>query len=148
MEKKFHSSTLKKSIRISTSPEKAWTNISKIAQLQWLDGIKSSKFLSEKTRGIGATRRISFLDGTIVKELVVGWRPKNYFSFIAVSGLPLRGYHATISIINKKNRQVDVEWESFFSSKLMTNDEFNSFFRRLSDFYTESLKNLKNSLEK
>tara|TARA_B100001750_G_scaffold1674_1_gene1406 strand:+ start:2185 stop:2631 length:447 start_codon:yes stop_codon:yes gene_type:complete len=148
MEKKFHSSTLKKSIRISTSPEKAWTNISKIAQLQWLDGIKSSKFLSEKTRGIGATRRISFLDGTIVKEIVVGWRPKNYFSYIAVSGLPLRGYHATISIINKKNRQVDVEWESFFSSKLMTNDEFNSFFRRLSDFYTESLKNLKNSLEK
>jgi len=148
MEKKFHSSTLKKSIRISTSPEKAWTNISKIAQLQWLDGIKSSKFLSEKTRGIGATRRISFLDGTIVKEIVVGWRPKNYFSYIAVSGLPLRGYHATISIINKKNRQVDVEWESFFSSKQMTNDEFNSFFRRLSDFYTESLKNLKNSLEK
>jgi len=148
MEKKFHSSTLKKSIRISTSPEKAWTNISKIAQLQWLDGIKSSKFLSEKTRGIGATRRISFLDGTIVKEIVVGWRPKNYFSYIAVSGLPLRGYHATISIIKKKNRQVDVEWESFFSSKLMTNDEFNSFFRRLSDFYTESLKNLKNSLEK
>ena len=148
MEKKFHSSTLKKSIRISTSPEKAWTNISKIAQLQWLDGIKSSKFLSEKTRGIGATRRISFLDGTIVKEIVVGWRPKNYFSYIAVSGLPLRGYHATISIINKKNRQVDVEWESFFSSKLMTNDEFNSFFRRLSDFYTESLKNLKNLLEK
>ena len=144
MEKKFHSSTLKKSIRISTSPEKAWTNISKIAQLQWLDGIKSSKFLSEKTRGIGATRRISFLDGTIVKEIVVGWRPKNYFSYIAVSGLPLRGYHATISIINKKNRQVDVEWESFFSSKQMTNDEFNSFFRRLSDFYTESLKNLKN----
>ena len=148
MEKKFHSSTLKKSIRISTSPEKAWTNISKIAQLQWLDGIKSSKFLSEKTRGIGATRRISFLDGTIVKEIVVGWRPKNYFSYIAVSGLPLRGYHATISIINKKNSQVDVEWESFFSSKQMTNDEFNSFFRRLSDFYTESLKNLKNSLEK
>ena len=148
MEKKFHSSTLKKSIRISTSPEKAWTNISKIAQLQWLDGIKSSKFLSEKTRGIGATRRISFLDGTIVMEIVVGWRPKNYFSYIAVSGLPLRGYHATISIINKKNRQVDVEWESFFSSKQMTNDEFNSFFRRLSDFYTESLKNLKNSLEK
>jgi len=148
MEKKFHSSTLKKSIRISTSPEKAWTNISKIAQLQWLDGIKSSKFLSEKTRGIGATRRISFLDGTIVKEIVVGWRPKNYFSYIAVSGLPLRGYHATISIINKKNRQVDVEWESFFSSKQMTNDEFNSFFRRLSNFYAESLKNLKNSLEK
>ena len=148
MEKDFHSSTLKKSIKISTSPEKAWTMISKIAQLQWLDGIKSSKFLSEKTRGIGATRRISFLDGTIVKEIVVGWRPKNYFSYIAVSGLPLRGYHATISIINKKNRQVDVEWESFFSSKQMTNDEFNSFFRRLSDFYTESLKNLKNSLEK
>ena len=148
MEKDFHSSTLKKSIKISTSPEKAWTMISKIAQLQWLDGIKSSKFLSEKTRGIGATRRISFLDGTIVKEIVVGWRPKNYFSYIAVSGLPLRGYHATISIINKKNRQVDVEWESFFSSKLMTNDEFNSFFRRLSDFYTESLKNLKNLLEK
>ena len=148
MTKEFHTGTLKKSIRIYTAPDKAWNKLSKIAELHWLDGINSSKFLSEKTRGVGTIRRISFLDGTIVKEIVVGWKPKNYFSYIAVSGLPLRGYHATISIVNKKNKHVDVEWESFFSSKQMTNDEFRSFFMRLSNFYTESLKNLKNSLEK
>ena len=88
------------------------------------------------------------MDGTIVKEIIVGWRPKKYFSYIAVSGLPLRGYHATISITIKNDQCVNIEWQSFFSSELMTKKEFNNFFKLLTEFYTESLKNLKIILEK
>jgi len=148
MEKIYHSGTLKKSIIISVESEKAWRFLSQITKLPWLSGIKSSKFLSDKKRGIGAIRRISFLDGTIVKEIIVGWKPKKYFSYIAVSGLPLRGYHATISISERKKQNLNIEWQSFFSSKLMTKTEYNEFYKLLSDFYVESLNNLKITLEK
>ena len=148
MEKIYHSGTLKKSIDVFVDPEKAWNILSKIADLEWLSGIKSSRFLSSKKRGVGAIRRISFIDGTNVKEIIVGWRPKKYFSYIAVSGLPLRGYHATISITIKNDQCVNIEWQSFFSSELMTKKEFNNFFKLLTEFYTESLKNLKIILEK
>ena len=147
MEKIYHLGTLKKSIDVFTEPEKAWSVLSKITDLGWLSGIKSSKFLTPKKSGTGAIRRISFMDGTIVKEIIVGWRPKKYFSYIATSGLPLRGYHATISISKEKN-MVKIEWESFFSSDLMGKKEFNDFVELLSNFYTLSLKNLRTSMEK
>ena len=88
------------------------------------------------------------MDGTNVEEIIVGWRPKKYFSYIAISGLPLRGYHATISITAKNDNSVTVEWESFFSSELMTYSEFREFYKLLSHFYANSLKNLQVSLEK
>jgi len=148
MEKSYHSNTLKKSVTINTNLEKTWNVISKINELKWLENIKTSKFLTNKKRGIGATRRISFMDGTIVDEIIVGWKPKKYFSYIAISGLPLRGYHATISINVKDKNSLIVKWESFFSSQLMGEKEFKEFYKLLSDFYANSLKNLRTSLEK
>ena len=148
MEKVYHSDTIKKSLRIKVRSEKAWDFISKITELDWLDGIKTCKHSSTKNRGAGASRNISFVDGTNVEEIIVGWKPKKYFSYIAVSGLPLRGYHATISIIERKNNSIDLEWESFFSSELMTKKEFTDFVEVLSNFYTISLRNLKISMEK
>ena len=88
------------------------------------------------------------MDGTIVDEIIVGWKPKKYFSYIAISGLPLRGYHATISINVKDKNSLIVKWESFFSSQLMGEKEFKEFYKLLSDFYANSLKNLRTSLEK
>jgi len=147
MEKDFHSGTIKKSITIRTTSEKTWKVISKITDLRWLDNFKSARFSTGKKRGIGARRIISFLDGTIVNEIIIGWRPKKYFSYIATSGLPLRGYHATISITNNRNKSVNVEWESYFSSELITKQEFDEFSNFLENFYYVSLKNLKNVLE-
>ena len=129
MEKSYHADTLKKSVTIAASLQKTWNVVSKIVNLMWLDNIKTARFLSAKTRGIGATRHISFMDGTNVEEIIVGWKPKKYFSYIAISGLPLRGYHATISITAKNENSVIVEWESFFSSELMTNNEFREFHK-------------------
>ena len=138
----MNSGSVKKSVIIETDLEKAWTKISKIAKLDWLEGQKSTKFLGDKKTGIGTKRLISFEDGSKVEEHVVGWKPKEYFSYIAVSGLPLEAYHATISIEKDKKKSIKVTWESYFASK-STKNEFDEFIMFLSNFYAQSLKNLK-----
>ena len=138
----MNSNSVKKSIIIDTDLDKAWSKINKIANLDWLDGQISTKFLSEKKTGVGAKRLISFEDGSKVEEHVVGWKSKKYFSYIAVSGLPLEAYHATISIEKDNNKSVKVTWESYFASK-STKNEFDEFRKFLSNFYSKSLKNLK-----
>ena len=138
----MNSNSVKKSIIIDTDLDKAWSKISKIANLDWLEGQISTKFLSEKKTGVGAKRLISFEDGSKVEEHVVGWKSKKYFSYIAVSGLPLEAYHATISIEKDNNKSVKVTWESYFASK-STKNEFDEFRKFLSYFYSKSLKNLK-----
>ena len=95
--KDYHNGIVKKSITINASKEKVWKKISNIIELEWLEGIKIVKSISSKKQGIGAIRELEFQDGSIIKEFIVGWKNNEYFSYIAVSGLPLRGYHATIS---------------------------------------------------
>ena len=137
----MNSGSVKKSVIIDTDLDKVWSKISKISKLDWLQGQKSTIFLGDRKNGIGAKRLISFEDGSDVEEHIVGWRPKEYFSYIAVSGLPLDAYHATISI-EKIKKSVKITWESYFASK-STKNEFEEFVEFLSNFYTQSLKNLK-----
>ena len=137
----MNSGSIKKSVIINTDLDKAWSKISKITKLDWLQGQKSTKFLGEKKTGIGSKRLISFEDGSEVEEHIVGWRVREYFSYIAISGLPLNAYHATISI-EKKEKSVKITWESYFSSD-STKNEFDEFVLFLSNFYVQSLKNLK-----
>ena len=137
----MNSGSVKKSVIIDDDLEKVWSKISKITKLDWLEGQKSTKLLGEKKSGIGAKRLISFEDGTDVEEHIVGWRTKEYFSYIAISGLPLDAYHATISI-EKIKKSVKITWESYFASK-STKNKFEEFVVFLSNFYAQSLKNLK-----
>ena len=138
----MNSGSVKKSVIIETNLEKVWTKISKIVKLDWLDGQKSTKFLGEKKTGVGAKRLISFEDGSDVEEHIVGWKPKEYFSYIAVSGLPLEAYHATISLEKKSSKSIKITWESYFAAK-SAKGEFDQFVIFLSNFYAQSLKNLK-----
>ena len=138
----MNSGSVKKSVIINTDLEKAWSKISKIGKLDWLEGQKSTKFLGDRKSGIGAKRLISFEDGSEVEEYVTGWKTKEYFSYIAVSGLPLDAYHATISIEKNKSKSVKITWESYFASKSIKN-VFEEFVEFLSNFYSQSLKNLK-----
>ena len=137
----MNSGSIKKSVIIDTDLDKAWSKISKITKLDWLQGQKSTKFLGDKKTGIGSKRLISFEDGSNVEEHIVGWRAREYFSYIVISGLPLNAYHATISI-EKKEKSVKITWESYFSSDSAKN-EFEEFILFLSSFYVQSLKNLK-----
>ena len=137
----MNSGSVKKSVIIDADVEKVWSKVSKITKLDWLNGQKSTKYLSEKKSGVGSKRLISFEDGSDVEEHIVGWKPKEYFSYIAISGLPLNAYHATISV-QKSNKNTKVTWESYFASD-NTKKEFDEFIKFLSNFYAQSLKNLK-----
>jgi hypothetical protein len=137
---------VKKSVIVKTDINDVWNYVSKITSLNWLEGQKSTKLLSQKKRGVSTARLISFEDGSTVKEYIVGWHPKKYFSYIATSGLPLNSYHATISM-NRIENGVKITWESYFSSNEEKSD-FNAFTKFLSQFYVSSLKNLKVELEK
>ena len=92
-------------------------------------------------------RKITFEDGNDVEEHVVGWKDGEYFSYIAVSGLPLRAYHATISM-KKTGKSIQITWQSYFNSEKMNKTEFSEFVTFLGSFYYDSLKKLKTVLEK
>jgi len=147
--KSFHSGIVKKSIRINQTRDKVWKKISNIVGLpEWLIDVKKTVYLSKTKRGIGAIRNIRFNDGNEIEEHVVAWENKKYFSYIATSGLPLRVYHATISIRSDAKKSTTVTWQSYLNSKKMSKREFNEFVDFMGKFYQASLKNLKSVLEK
>ena len=105
-------------------------------------------YLSKVKRGVGAIRNITFDDGNQIEEHIVAWDNKKSFSYLAVTGLPLRIYHATISIQPQTAKSTGVTWQSYFNSKKMTKKEFNEFVSFMGSFYQASLRNLKSKLEK
>jgi len=147
--KSFHSGIVKKSIRINQTQDKVWKKISNIVGLpEWLIDVKKTVYLTKTKRGIGTIRNITFDDGNQIEEQVVAWENKKYFSYLATSGLPLRVYHATISIRRNAKKSTTVTWQSYVNSKKMSKREFNEFVDFMGKFYQASLKNLKLVLEK
>jgi len=147
--KSFHTGTVKKTIKIKTSKDKVWRKISNIIGLPtWLIDVKKTIYLSKKKRGVGAIRLITFTDGNEIEEHVVAWKDREYFTYIATEGLPLRAYVATISIRRKSNKLVEVTWQSYINSKKMSKKQFIEFLAFMGSFYEASLENLKIILEK
>ena len=149
MAKTYHTGMVKKSILIKSSKDKVWKKVSNIVGLpEWLIDVKKTVYLSKKRRGVGAIRNITFADGNQIEEHVVSWNDKKSFSYIATTGLPLRIYHATISIDGISSKSTKVTWQSYLNSKKMTKNQFDEFVKFMNDFYQASLKNLKSKLEK
>ncbi len=148
-QKTYRSGMVKKSILINASRDKVWNKVSNIVGLpEWLVDVKKTVYLSKTKRGVGTIRNITFDDGNQIEEHVVSWDTKKSFSYIAVSGLPLRVYHATVSIQPQTTKSTRVTWQSYLNSKKMTKKEFNEFISFMGSFYQASLKNLKLKLEK
>jgi len=146
--KKFHSGAVKKQILINATHDKVWKKISNIVGLPiWIDEIKKATYLSKIRHGVGAIRKLTFDDGNVIEEHVVMWSPKHFFSYIATTGLPLRVYHATLSIQSKNKKSVYLIWSAYLNSKKMTAMEFKDFVLYLEAFYEKSLRNLKFQLE-
>ena len=143
---KKHVGSAKRSVVVKASVETVWKKLSKITKLDWLEEQKSSKFLSQKKYGVGAIRLISFEDGSDVEEHVVEWSTKKGFSYIAITGLPLLAYLATISMKKVGSGRVKVTWQSYFVSD-KKKKEFLEFSKFLSRFYSKSLQNLKSDIE-
>ena len=146
MTKKYTGSA-KRSVIIDADVETIWKKLSKITKLDWLEEQKSSKFLSQKKYGVGAIRLISFEDGSDVEEHVVEWSPKKGFSYIAITGLPLLAYLATITMKKTNRGSVKVTWQSYFVSN-KKKKEFLEFSKFLNQFYTKSLQNLKSDIQR
>ena len=148
MAKTFHSGSIKKSIIIKSNQEKVWRTISDIVGLpKWVVDVKSCKFKTKTKRGIGAIREIIFLDGNKIEEHVISWDTNESFSYVAVSGLPLRAYVATITLSKQTKNSTRVIWKSYLNSKKMTQKEFTEFLVFMGTFYQSSLENLKMLLE-
>lgn len=147
--KSFHTGTVKKTIKIKASKDKVWRKISNIIGLPtWLVDVKKTVYLSKKKRGVGTIRLITFADGNKIEEHVVAWKDKEYFTYIATEGLPLRAYVATISIRARSNKPVELTWQSYINSKKMSEKQFIEFLAFMGSFYEASLENLKIILEK
>lgn len=146
--KKFHSGIVKKRVLINCTEDKVWKKISNIVGLpEWINAIKKASYLSKIKRGVGAIRGLTFDDGNVIEEHIVMWSPKQSFSYVATTGLPLRVYHATLSIQPKNKKSVYLTWSSYLNSKKMTTKQFKEFVLYLETFYEKSLRNIKNQLE-
>ena len=149
MKKSFHTGSVKKTIKIKASNEKVWRKISNIAGLPtWVVDVKKTTYLSKKKKDVGAVRLITFSDGNKIEEHVAAWKNKEYFTYIATEGLPLRAYVATISIKKKSTKLTELTWQSYLNSKKMSEKEFLEFLAFMGAFYEASLENLKAILEK
>jgi hypothetical protein len=142
-----HVGSAKRNVVVKASVETVWKKLSKITKLDWLEEQKSAKFLTQKKYGVGAIRLISFEDGSDVEEHIVEWYPKRGFSYIAITGLPLLAYLATISMKKISNGRVKVTWQSYFVSD-KKKKEFLEFSKFLNQFYSKSLHSLKLDIER
>ena len=148
VKKSFHTGSVKKTITIKASKEKVWRKISNIAGLSsWVIDVKKTTYLSKKRRDVGAIRMITFTDGNTIEEHIVAWKEKEYFTYVATYGLPLRVYVATIAIKSKNKKTTQLTWQSYFNSKKMSVKQFLKFVTCMGTFYEASLENLKRSLE-
>ena len=139
--KKFYSGTIRKQVLISASPDKVWrtvTNVGKVAGQ--LDEIRRVSIVSKTKRGLGTIRELVFADGSIVEEHTVLWNPKHSFSYVAITGLPMRVYHATFSIRPKSKRSAYLVLSTYLSSEKMTERQFEEFVLDLDRFYVKMLE--------
>ena len=143
-----YSGTVSQSITVDASSSTIWKAIGNFVGLtDWVIDVKKTEFLSKIKQGLGAARKITFADGSQVIEYAVGWKEKEYLSYVATSGLPLNGYHATIAI-TPKGKSSQVTWSSFLVSNSSDKKQFEEFLIFMESFYGKSLKNLKVMLEK
>ncbi|HSF27439.1 MAG TPA: SRPBCC family protein, partial [Nitrosopumilaceae archaeon] len=99
MATQFLNGTVTRSVVVHVSPQKAWRRLSEIGNLaRWIVSIKKCVITSKKRKGVGATRLITFNDGSVIEEQIVIWNSGKSFSYLVIGKiLPFRAYFATLS---------------------------------------------------
>ena len=142
-----YAATVEQHTTINALPKVVWGHIGNVVGLtEWVVDVKKTEFLSKIRRGVGAIRKIAFLDGSQVIEYVVGWNPEHHLSYVATSGLPLDVYHATLSL-SPKGKSTLLSWSSFLISNSPDKKQFEEFLSFIDGFYEKSLQNLKKRIE-
>lgn len=109
--------TVSRSVLIGADARAVWAAVSRIMDLEeWVAGVESVRAETAERGGVGAVRAITFGDGAVVRERVVGWVEGVHLSYIMLDGLPLASYHATISVSPQGRRAARVTWRSHFGA--------------------------------
>lgn len=146
--KRFQSGVVKRSVVIHSTREKVWRTISNITNLpQWVSIIKKTVLKSKIKSGVGAIRDVILDDNTVLEEHIVDWQEGRSFSYVAVTGMPVRTYFATLSIKPRDRKSVTLTWSCYINSKKITSSEFKRLKCDLDSQYKTSLQYLKSKLE-
>ena len=145
--RRFHSGVVKRSVLIHSTKEKVWRTLSNITNLpQWATGVKKTVLKSKIKRGVGAIRDVILDDNTVLEEHIVDWQDDHSFSYVAVTGMPVRTYFAMLSIKPRNRNSVTLTWSCYVNTKKITTSEFKHLKSDLDSLYKTSLKNLKSKL--
>ena len=124
--RRLHSGVVKRSVIIHSTKEKVWRTISNITNLpRWVSVIKKTILKSKIKKGVGAIRDVILDDNTVLEEHIVDWQEGSSFSYVAVTGMSVRTYFATLSIKPGDRNSVILTWSCYINSKKITRDEFN-----------------------
>lgn len=148
-DRRYHSGTVSSSVEIRASAPVVWGHVSRIMRLEeWVSGAVRTTHIGGAASGTGARRMIEFDSGSGVDEIITGWSPGRYLSYIMLAGLPLRTYHATISLEARPGGATRVVWRSYCGSKMATHKDFGQILSTFNKLYRTSLVNLKHKIEK
>jgi len=150
MPRQFLNGMVTRSVDVHVSPQRAWRRLSEIGNLaRWIVGIKKCVITSKKRKGVGATRLITFQDGSVIEEQIVIWNSSNSFSYLVIGkNLPFRAYFATLSIKPLGKNLTKVTWSGYIGTNNVTKSKFNQTISKYDLLYKSSLPRLKLLIEK
>ena len=139
-----------RSVDVHVSPQRVWRRLSEIGNLaNWIVGIKKCVITSKKRKGVGATRLITFQDGSMIEEQIVIWNSSNSFSYLVIGkNLPFRAYFATLSIKPLGKNLTKITWWGYIGTNNVTKSKFNQTISKYDLLYKSSLPRLKLLIEK
>jgi hypothetical protein len=78
--------------------------------------------------GVGAIRRLRYGRRTVNRELLVAVEPPRRLSYELLSGLPIRNYHADVTLWASPDGGTDITWRSNFEGRLPGQGAFMRMF--------------------
>ncbi len=150
MIRQFLNGMVTRSVVVHVSPQRAWRKLSDIANLpKWIVGIKKCVITSKKRKGVGATRLITFQDGSLIEEQIVIWNsPKSFSYLVTGETIHFRAYFATLSIKPLGKNLTKITWSGYIGTNNVTRSKFKKAISKYDLLYKSSLPRLKSLIEK
>lgn len=150
MTRQFLNGTVTRSVVVHVSAQRAWRKLSEIGNLaRWIVGIKKCVITSKKRKGVGATRLITFQDGSLIEEQIVMWNSGKSFSYLVTGKtIHFRVYFATLLIKPLGKNLTKVTWSGYIGTNNVTRSKFKKTISKYDLLYKSSLPRLKSLIEK
>ncbi|MGE4232893.1 MAG: SRPBCC family protein [Bacteriovoracia bacterium] len=139
---------VEKAIVVHDTPEKVWSQLSKLDDLTWFPGVEKAEIEGDLKEGVGAIRKVHLLDNAgVLEEKVLDWRPNQELAMRIVSGLPFQDYQVDFKVLPFREKQTVVLIVGYGVSLPMPEESFNVFKDHVSGLYEQALEQLKDKVE-